>query len=80
MEQVYSRSLEDSMRLLLHKWDFFVEVGPGRVWGYEKINRDVQAVHVEDPKRWNGCCACVGRINAHREGSPDNRFTGIERR
>lgn len=44
---------EDSMRLLLQDgYDFFIEVGPGRVLtGFmRKIAPDVRAVHVEDRK------------------------------
>ncbi len=53
VEQVYRPVLwEDAMLLLLrHGYDFFIEVGPGRVLTglMKKIHKDVQAVHVEDP-------------------------------
>ncbi|MEW5920682.1 MAG: ACP S-malonyltransferase [Bacillota bacterium] len=53
VEQVYRPVLwEDAMLLLLYEgYDFFIEVGPGRVLtGFmKKISSDVQAVHVEDP-------------------------------
>ncbi|RJX29309.1 MAG: [acyl-carrier-protein] S-malonyltransferase [Dethiobacter sp.] len=42
---------DDSMNLLLHDgYDLFIETGPGRVLtGFmKKINKDVQAIHVED--------------------------------
>ncbi len=54
VEQVYRPVLwEDSMKLLLHDgYDFFIEVGPGRVLtGFmKKISRRAQAIHVEDPE------------------------------
>ncbi|MGI5822847.1 MAG: ACP S-malonyltransferase [Dethiobacteria bacterium] len=52
LEQSYSPVLwEDSMRLLLKDgYDFFIEVGPGRVLtGFmRKISPDARAIHVED--------------------------------
>ena len=54
VEQVYRPVLwEDSMTLLLHDgYDFFIEIGPGRVLtGFmKKIRRQVHAIHVEDPE------------------------------
>ena len=54
VEQVYSPVLwEDAMRLLLHDgYDFFIEVGPGRVLtGFmKKISHPAHAIHVEDPE------------------------------
>ena len=53
VEQVYRPVLwEDSMLLFLYQgYDFFIEIGPGRVLtGFmKKINKDAHAVHVEDP-------------------------------
>ena len=54
VEQVYRPVLwEDSMTRLLHDgYDFFIEVGPGRVLtGFmKKIRRQAHAIHVEDPE------------------------------
>lgn len=52
VKQSYSPVLwEDSMSLLINDgYDLFIEIGPGRVLtGFmKKINKDVQAIHVED--------------------------------
>jgi len=52
IKQSYSPVLwEDSMNLLISSgYDLFIEVGPGRaLTGFmKKINKDVQAIHVED--------------------------------